>query len=205
MQLVRPLTHELMRDIVKELGYRVTKVRITEIRHNTYYARVHIARTGEAAEVDIDARPSDAINLAVRFEAPVFVSKRIAELAAPPPPEPYTSERQKFVEASVRETLSSYEDPTIMFQLQKELAVKEERFEDAQSFQEHIVHEMTHNRLLALVVAMESALADKRWEEAEYFRDEYKKELRQQELLVLEGPQEQEQQQTTQAPADRQV
>jgi hypothetical protein len=47
---------------------------------------------------------------------------------------------------SVRETLSSYEDPTIMFQLQKELAVKEERFEDAQQFQESIVHEMTHNR-----------------------------------------------------------
>lgn len=47
---------------------------------------------------------------------------------------------------SVRETLSSYEDPTIMFQLQKELAVKEERFEDAQQFQENIVHEMTHNR-----------------------------------------------------------
>lgn len=47
---------------------------------------------------------------------------------------------------SVREMLSSYEDPTIMFQLQKELAVKEERFEDAQAFQEHIVHEVTHNR-----------------------------------------------------------
>lgn len=47
---------------------------------------------------------------------------------------------------SVRETLSSYEDPTIMYQLQKELAVKEERFEDAQQFQENIVHEMTHNR-----------------------------------------------------------
>jgi len=47
---------------------------------------------------------------------------------------------------SVRETLSSYEDPTIMYQLQKELAVKEERFEDAQQFQDHIMHEMTHNR-----------------------------------------------------------
>lgn len=47
---------------------------------------------------------------------------------------------------SVRETLSSYEDPTVMYQLQRELAVKEERFEDARQFQQHILHEMTHNR-----------------------------------------------------------
>jgi hypothetical protein len=47
---------------------------------------------------------------------------------------------------SVRETLSSYEDPTVMYQLQRELAVKEERFEDARQFQQHIMHEMTHNR-----------------------------------------------------------
>jgi hypothetical protein len=53
---------------------------------------------------------------------------------------------------SVRETLSSYEDPTVMFQLQRELAVKEERFEDARQFQEHIMHEMTHNRYAAVWV-----------------------------------------------------
>jgi hypothetical protein len=53
---------------------------------------------------------------------------------------------------SVRETLSSYEDPTVMFQLQRELAVKEERFEDARQFQQHIMHEMTHNRCAAVRV-----------------------------------------------------
>eukprot|EP00955_Chlamydomonas_euryale_P014500 155972-Chlamydomonas_euryale.AAC.2 len=42
---------------------------------STYYSRIHIARTGSNEEVDIDARPSDAINLAVRFHAPMYISK----------------------------------------------------------------------------------------------------------------------------------
>ena len=62
-----------------------------------------------------------------------------------------------------------------MYQLQKELAVKEERFEDAQQLQQHIYHEMTHNQLLRLVVAMESALSDGRYEEAARLRDEYRR------------------------------
>ncbi|PNH06309.1 hypothetical protein TSOC_007324 [Tetrabaena socialis] len=62
----------------------------------------------------------------------------------------------------------------VMFTLQKDLAVKEERFEDAREMQQPIYHEMTHNRMLRLVVAMESALADGRYEEAARLRDECK-------------------------------
>jgi bifunctional DNase/RNase len=52
---------------------------VTEIIANTYYARVHVSRAGDPPhEVDVDARPSDAINLAVRFNAPVYISKKIA-------------------------------------------------------------------------------------------------------------------------------
>jgi hypothetical protein len=62
------------------------QVRVTDIIANTYYARVHVARAGGEGEVDVDARPSDAINLAVRFGAPVYIAKKIAgdmRLAAP--------------------------------------------------------------------------------------------------------------------------
>ncbi|KAF8065518.1 hypothetical protein HT031_003119 [Scenedesmus sp. PABB004] len=186
---VRPLTHDLLKNLLSDLGYRVTKVRVTDIIANTYYARVHVARPapggapGEVVdEVDVDARPSDAINLAVRFGAPVYVSRKIAdgaaqhapsEAAAPPP----ASESHAEIVRSVREALANYDDPTIMITLQKELAVKEERFEDARQFQESILHEMTHNRLLRLVVAMESALADGRYEEAAALRDEYRRAL----------------------------
>lgn len=62
-----------------------------------------------------------------------------------------------------------------MYQLQKELAIKEERFKDAQMFQQYIYHEMTHSHLLRLVVAMEAALQDGRYEEAARLRDEYKR------------------------------
>jgi hypothetical protein len=60
------------------------QVRVTEIIANTYYARVHVSRAGEPPhEVDVDARPSDAINLAVRFGAPVYISKKIAGARGP--------------------------------------------------------------------------------------------------------------------------
>lgn len=61
-----------------------------------------------------------------------------------------------------------------MFQLKVDLAIKENRFEDAHSLQQAIFHEMTHNTKLRLVVAMEAALADGRYDEAAKLRDEYK-------------------------------
>ena len=65
---------------------QVTKVRVTALVGNTYHARVHMSTSGKDActnEVDIDARPSDAINLAVRFNAPVYVNKQVGPLQRP--------------------------------------------------------------------------------------------------------------------------
>lgn len=178
---MRPITHDVMKHMVSALGFRCTKIKITDIVSNTYYARIHLGKVnssgGPEEEVDIDARPSDAINLAVRFGAPMYVNKRIAETQSTPAAEAYPTHSETHAEIvrSVRETLASYEDPTVMYQLQKDLAVKEERFEDARSIQQHIYHEMTHNQLLRLVVAMEAALADGRYDEAARIRDEYRK------------------------------
>ena len=61
-----------------------------------------------------------------------------------------------------------------MLQLQKDLAVKEERYADARSFQQQIFTQMTHSVMLRMVVAMEAALADGRYEEAAKIRDEYR-------------------------------
>eukprot|EP00879_Flechtneria_rotunda_P002717 GHRR01002923.1.p1 GENE.GHRR01002923.1~~GHRR01002923.1.p1 ORF type:complete len:338 (+),score=69.67 GHRR01002923.1:93-1106(+) len=180
---VRPLTHDLMKNMLQSVGSKVTKVRITDIIANTYYARVYMLLPGTEGnqEVDIDARPSDAINIAIRFGAPVYISKKIADVAAHTPVEFHsiTNESNAEIARSVREALANYEDPTIMYQLQKDLAVQEERFEDAHQLHQHIVHEMTHNRILRLVVAMESALADGRYEEAAYLRNEYRKAVQQ--------------------------
>ncbi|KXZ43808.1 hypothetical protein GPECTOR_80g168 [Gonium pectorale] len=181
---MRPLTHDVMKNILREIKYRVVKIRITDIVANTYYARIHLARIADAtgqpepgSEVDVDARPSDAINLAVRFGSPMYVSKRIADTASTAYPDqpPAANESNSEIVRSVRETLASFEDPTVMYTLQKDLAVKEERFEDAKQMQQLIYHEMTHNALLRLVVAMESALSDGRYEEAARLRDEFRR------------------------------
>jgi bifunctional DNase/RNase len=177
---MRPNTHDVMKNILNAIGYAVVKIRITDIITNTFFARIHIARINQGvmeSEVDVDARPSDAINMAVRFGAPMYVSKHVAlsvGLAEPASiaPQPETSED---VIASVRDTLSSYDDPTIMFQLQKDLAIMEENYPEAQRMQATIFHEMTHNKELRVVVAMESALDDGRIEEAAKLRDEFRK------------------------------
>lgn len=60
---------------------QVTKVCVTELRNRTYHARIHYAATtgsaGAGGEIDIDARPSDAINLGMRFGAPIYVARKV--------------------------------------------------------------------------------------------------------------------------------
>lgn len=69
---VRPLTHDLCKSLIVGLGGSLQKVHITRVEKNTYYAELHIARGGEV--VQVDARPSDSIAIALRLAAPIFAS-----------------------------------------------------------------------------------------------------------------------------------
>jgi uncharacterized protein len=73
----RPMTHDLLTEVVSELQGEVVKVTVTEMRENTYYARITIAVNGR--ELEIDSRPSDAIALAVRCDAQIFASDDVIE------------------------------------------------------------------------------------------------------------------------------
>jgi bifunctional DNase/RNase len=73
----RPMTHDLLTEVVSELQGEVVKVTVTEMRENTYYARITIAQNGR--ELEIDSRPSDAIALAVRCDAQIFASDDVIE------------------------------------------------------------------------------------------------------------------------------
>jgi bifunctional DNase/RNase len=75
----RPLTHDLIKTILEGVKAQVTQVSITDIRDNTFYAQITL-RTG-VASVQIDARPSDAIALALRVKAPIYVEKTVLERA----------------------------------------------------------------------------------------------------------------------------
>jgi bifunctional DNase/RNase len=72
----RPLTHDLMKQMVERLGGKLHRVVIEDMRDNTYFATVHLkARDGKG--LSIDARPSDAIALALRFRRPIFVEDKL--------------------------------------------------------------------------------------------------------------------------------
>ncbi len=73
----RPYTHDLLRNVFNTLGVIVTKVEITELKDNTYYAIIFL-KAGDLS-VSIDSRPSDAIALALRMAAPIFVEKSVID------------------------------------------------------------------------------------------------------------------------------
>ena len=73
----RPMTHDLLNDVISELQGEIVKVTVTELRENTFYARITIVQNGR--EVEIDSRPSDAIALAVRCDAQIFASDDVIE------------------------------------------------------------------------------------------------------------------------------
>lgn len=75
----RPLTHDLLLSLVQQLEAEVLHILISELKENTFYARVHLSHAGE--EIVLDSRPSDAIALALRAEAPIFVSLAVLEQA----------------------------------------------------------------------------------------------------------------------------
>jgi len=79
IQMARPLTHDLMSAIFGELNVRVQRVVITELKESTYYAEL-ILSAGEKALI-LDSRPSDAIALALRASAPIFVTKQVLQQA----------------------------------------------------------------------------------------------------------------------------
>jgi bifunctional DNase/RNase len=76
----RPLTHDLLTDILRQLEARVVKITVTELRDNTFYAQITLGVDG--SEVEIDSRPSDAIALAVRAEAPIYAAENVLEESA---------------------------------------------------------------------------------------------------------------------------
>ncbi len=71
----RPMTHDLLKSIIDKTGSKVNGVEICDLRDNTYYALVHLTHRDKA--LSIDSRPSDAIVLALRSQAPIFVSEEL--------------------------------------------------------------------------------------------------------------------------------
>ncbi len=71
----RPMTHDLLKNVLEEIQVRVDRIVITELREGTFYAVIHMSRNGSSYEVS--SRPSDAIALAVRVNVPIFAQEEV--------------------------------------------------------------------------------------------------------------------------------
>jgi uncharacterized protein len=105
----RPMTHDLLKNIITDLDGRVDRVVVSDLKENTFYAIVHLTVRGE--RVAVDARPSDAIALALRTRAPILVEETVIENAKTVD---FASERtdnerlQKWLESLDPEELGKY-------------------------------------------------------------------------------------------------
>ena len=76
----RPMTHDLLSDLLEQLDAKCERVSVTELRDNTFYASITVSVNG--SEIEIDSRPSDALALAVRVSAPIFAAEEVIEESA---------------------------------------------------------------------------------------------------------------------------
>jgi bifunctional DNase/RNase len=75
IQVARPLTHDLLNNVINEMGGEVSHIVVNDLRNDTFYA--HISMNVNGHQLEIDSRPSDAIALAVRADVPIFVDEQV--------------------------------------------------------------------------------------------------------------------------------
>lgn len=120
----RPMTHDLMKSLLESTQVNVSRVVVTELKENTYYATIDVRRNG--SQFQVDARPSDAIALALRTEAPIFVEEDVMQKAAIGD------------ELEALEVAEDEEDEIQNLNRELKKAVEEERYEDAARYRDQI-------------------------------------------------------------------
>jgi bifunctional DNase/RNase len=105
----RPMTHDLLKNVITDLKATVRKIVVSDLKDNTFFALIYLDVSGET--VAIDARPSDAIALALRARAPIFVEESVIDNAKPFDPggeKPDTDRLQKWLENLDPDDLGKY-------------------------------------------------------------------------------------------------
>jgi bifunctional DNase/RNase len=90
----RPMTHDLLRSVIEDTGHTVTRVRVTRLEETTFFALIDL--DGPTGPLEIDARPSDAIALALRVGAPIYVAEEVLEQAQRPSDKAEEEEMETF-------------------------------------------------------------------------------------------------------------
>jgi bifunctional DNase/RNase len=120
----RPLTHDLMKNLLDSVEARISRIVVSDLRENTYYAVVGVKLNGR--NVEVDARPSDAIALALRSQAPIYVTDEVMRKAS-------VSDKE-----AERGDERQPQDPLDRLNLDLQKAVEDERYEDAARLRDEI-------------------------------------------------------------------
>ena len=109
VSMPRPMTHDLLRNVIHDLKADIEKVVVCDLKENTFYALIYLLTNGES--IAIDARPSDAIALALRAKAPIFVEDQVIDNAKTTdltPEKADTDRLQKWLESLDPDDLGKY-------------------------------------------------------------------------------------------------
>jgi len=105
----RPMTHDLLRNVIQDLQARIVKIVVSDLKENTFFALIYLQRNGEF--IVVDARPSDAIALALRARVPIFVEDVVIDNARSldvSPEKPDSERLQKWLESLDPDDLGKY-------------------------------------------------------------------------------------------------
>ena len=75
--VTRPMTHDLIISIIEKVGYKISKVEINDVEKETYFATIFLENEDDGKIIEIDSRPSDAIAIAIRIDAPIYVTANV--------------------------------------------------------------------------------------------------------------------------------
>ncbi len=135
----RPLTHDLFKSALTTLGCKFLRMEICDLIDETFYARLVLEKEGK--KIEIDSRPSDAIALSLRFNAPIYVAEKVMDEASIIiPEESEVDELPEFEQNSSEEDVGDDKNLSPMEALQKRLkkAIKDERYEEAAKLRDEI-------------------------------------------------------------------
>ena len=108
VQVARPLTHDLLNNLIQTLGVKMSHIVVNDLRNNTFFAQILVEANGR--ELQIDARPSDAIALAVRAGVPIYVAEQVMEQASIVPEEDITEQAAVDPTPAAAEELDAFRD-----------------------------------------------------------------------------------------------
>ena len=133
----RPLSHDLFKNLLSTMDCRVTRVHVTELVDGTFFARIFMVRDG--VEIDVDSRPSDAIALALRFDAPILVHCDVYRTAA------VNINQAKAGQDVAIQVEEQSTDPVDSLKSRLEKAVEEEQYEVAAKLRDELERMQTGN------------------------------------------------------------